>query len=103
MATRLNGHIELTPGVRGGNPRVSGSRLTVADIAIMHLRLGQPLEMIAGKYDLPLGAVYAAIVYYHDRRDEIDRSIEEDEAFVQAARADNPSSLQAKLRALSGG
>jgi hypothetical protein len=40
------------------------------------------------------------MVYYYDHRAEIDRSIEEDEAFAEAFRRDNPSPLQEKLRAL---
>ena len=61
-------HIKSTPEVRGGKPHITGSRITVADIVLMHLRLGQSLEEIAGKYELPLAAVYAAIAYYFDHR-----------------------------------
>ena len=94
-------HIEATPGVRGGKPRIVGTRITVSDVALMHRRLGHSLEEIAGTYDLPLAAVYAAMAYYHDHRPEIDRTTEEDEAFVEAFRRNNPSLLQAKLAALS--
>lgn len=52
MEVVLDCHIEITPDVRGGRPRIAGTRITVADIVIMHLRLGQSLEEIAGKYDL---------------------------------------------------
>ncbi len=48
----LNRHIEITPEVRGGKPRLAGTRITVADVAIMYLRMGQSLEEIAGKYQL---------------------------------------------------
>ena len=89
--------------MRGGRPRIAGTRITVADIVIMHLRLGQSLEEIAGKYDLDLAEVYAAIAYYYDHRPEIDGSIEADEAFAEAFRRNNPSLLQAKLRALRSG
>jgi hypothetical protein len=75
----------------------------VADIVIMHLRLGQSLEEIAGKYDLDLADVYAALAYYYDHRSEIDGSIEADEAFAEAFQHNNPSLLQAKLRALRSG
>ncbi|HEY3243223.1 MAG TPA: DUF433 domain-containing protein [Phycisphaerae bacterium] len=103
METILDHHIEISPAVREGRPRIAGRRITVADVAIMHLHLGQSLEAIAGKYDLPLGAVYAAMAYYHDHREEVERTIQEDEAFAEAFRHKNPSLLQAKLRALSGG
>ena len=97
----LNGHIEVMPAVRGGKPRLAGTRITVDDVVLMHFRLGQSLEEIAGKYDLSLAAVYSAMAYYYDHRDEVDRRIEEDQVFVEAFRRENPSPLQAKLRALS--
>jgi uncharacterized protein (DUF433 family) len=86
--------------MRGGRPHVAGTRMTVADIALMYLHLGQSLEEIAGKYDLPLAAVYAAMAYYYDHRAEIDQSITDDQAFAAAFRHNNPSPLQAKLQAL---
>ncbi len=100
MEPALDRHIEMTPGTRGGKARIAGTRITVADIAMMNRRLGQSLEEISGKYDLSLAAVYAAMAYYYDHKDEIDRSIEEDEAFAEAFRRDNPSLLQEKLKSL---
>ena len=100
METVLDHHIKIIPDVRGGRPHIAGTRITVADIVIMHLRLGQSLEEISGKYDLDLADAYAAMAYYYDHRSKIDRSIEADEAFAEAFRRNNPSLLQAKLRAL---
>jgi len=103
MEAVLDGHIEITPDVRGGRPRITGTRITVADIVIMHLRLGKSLEEIAGKYNLDLAGTHAAMAYYYDHRSEIDGSIEADEAFAEAFRHNNPLLLQAKLRALRSG
>jgi len=102
MATEmvLNGHIEVMPAVRGGKPHLVGTRITVDDVVLMHYRLGQSLEEIAGKYDLSLAAVFSAMAYYYDHRDEVDRRIQEDQAFVEAFRRANASPLQEKLRAL---
>ncbi len=94
-------HIEMTPEVRGGKPRIAGTRITVADVALMYGRLGHSLEEIAGTYDLSLASVYAAMAYYHDHRSEIDQAAEADKAFVEAFKRDNPSLLQAKLAALN--
>jgi len=101
MEPVLDRHIEITTGTRAGKPRIAGTRIAVADIVLMHRRLGQSLEEIAGKYDLPLAGVYAAMAYYYDHKDVIDQSIEEDEAFAEAFRRDNPSLLQEKLKAFS--
>lgn len=35
MATKtLDEHIEVTPGIAGGKPRIAGHRITVQDVAI---------------------------------------------------------------------
>lgn len=99
----LEEHVEITPEVRGGRPRIAGTRITVADVVIMHLKMGQSLEEIAGKYQFDLAAAHAAMVYYYDHRAEIERSIAEDEAFAEAFRRKNPSLLQAKLKSLQNG
>ena len=52
MEIQLNRYIEITPNIRSGKPCIAGRRITVADIAIAYLRLGQSLEEIAGEYDL---------------------------------------------------
>ena len=100
MKVTLNQHIEITSGVRGGKPRIAGTRMTVADIAILYLRMGQPLDLIAGKYNLPIASVYAAMSYYYDHRDEIEQSIQEDESFADSLQSNYPSRLQAKLKEL---
>ena len=80
MALVIEKHIDVTEGLRGGRPHISGSRITVSDIVIWHLRQGQSLEEVAARQDLPLAAVYAAIAYYYDHKDEIDEEIEAGEA-----------------------
>jgi uncharacterized protein (DUF433 family) len=100
MDTVLGPHIEITPGVHDGKPRLAGTRITVDDVVVMHLRLGQSLPEIAGRYDLEPAAVYAAMAYYYDHRDEIDRSIEADRVYAEAFQRNNSSPLQEKLRAL---
>ena len=102
MEVTLNQHIEITPGIRGEKPRIAGTRITVADIAIMYLRMGQSLDLIAGKYNLSLASVYAAMAYYYDYRDEIEQSIQQDEAFADSLQSIYPSRLQAKLKELRG-
>lgn len=98
MEAVLDRLIVSEPGYRGGRPRIAGTRITVADIKQWYLQLGMSLEEIAATYALPLAAVYAAMAYYYDHQAEIERSIVEDEAFVETMRAQQPSLLQAKLR-----
>jgi uncharacterized protein (DUF433 family) len=100
MENIVTQHIEITPGLRGGKPHLVGTRITVSDIALMHLKLRQTVPEIAADYDLNLASIYAALAYYYDHRAEIERQLDEDEAFVAAFRQQNPSKLQAKLRQL---
>ena len=98
MATEtLYGHIEVTPGVAGGKPRVVGRRITVQNIALWHERMGKSADEITAEYDLSLAEVYAALAYYFDHRDEVDRSMRHGEEFVEALRGRTPSKVRQKL------
>ena len=103
MQAALDQYIQTSAGTRGSKPLIAGTRITVADVVLMHLRLGQALEQVAAGYDLTMASLHAAMSFYYDHREEIDRSIEEDDAFIAAMRSRNPSLLQAKLRAMNGG
>jgi len=94
----IDQHIEITPGVAGGKPRIAGRRITVQNIAVWHERLGKTADDIADEYDLKLSEVHAALAYYFDHREEIDNGLDEGEAFVAALRQSAPSKLKAKLR-----
>jgi len=98
----LDQHIEITPGIAGGKPRIAGHRITVENIAIWHERLGRSADEIAAEYDLTLADVHAALAYYFDHQAEMDRSIAEGEAFAEALRQQNPSKLQQRLQERRG-
>jgi uncharacterized protein (DUF433 family) len=100
IAQVIDKHIEITPGISGGKPRIAGHRITVQNIVIWHERMGLSADEISAEYDLPLAAVYAALSYYFDHREEIERRIEEDAAFVAELQQRTPSLLQAKLKTL---
>lgn len=90
--------IVVTPGIRGGRPRVAGHRVTVADIAVWHERQGlSPDEIVDQHPSLTLSAVYAALAYYFENRGQIDADILEGERRVEELRAGRPSILQ-KIR-----
>jgi len=95
--TTINGHIEITEGIAGGKPRIAGHRITVQNIVIWHELLGHSADEIAAEYDLTLADVYAALTYYHDHRAEIDQSIKDSEAFVEALRHRTPPKVAQKL------
>ncbi|MCL4506595.1 MAG: DUF433 domain-containing protein [Chloroflexi bacterium] len=93
-------YIDISPEIRFGKPCISGTRIAVVDIANWHNKLGMPLEQIAGDYDLPLPAVYAAMAYYFEHRAEIDARQENSQASADNILAEQPpSKLQAILKA----
>ena len=94
-------HIEISPEVRGGKPCIAGTRIAVEDSAAMHLKTGQSLIEIAGKYNLTLASVYAAMAYYFDHRQEIDRRTLTEDQQVEALKHHYPSRLQAKLNQIN--
>jgi uncharacterized protein (DUF433 family) len=93
----LDRHIEITPGVVGGTPRIAGRRITVQDIAIWHEWMGRSADEIATEYDLTLADIYAALAYYYDHRSEIDGAIKDSEALVEKLRQQIPSKIIQKL------
>ncbi len=94
-------HIEVTPGIRGGKPRIAGRRIAVEDIVSMHLKHDQSIEHIIDSYRLAPAQVYAALTYYYDHRVEIDRSLAEGVARYEAEKAARPSLVERKLAATS--
>jgi len=93
----LDQHIEITPGVVNGKPRIAGHRITVQDIVIWHERMGRSADEIANEYDLSLADIYAALAYYYDHRDEIDKAIKDSGDFIEALRQKVPSKITRKL------
>ena len=88
MNTDLGKHIESTPGVCGGKPRISGTRIRVQDVYVWHCLQGKSAEQIVADFpQLSLADVYAAIAYYHDNREVIQQQMKEEESFVAALRA----------------
>lgn len=75
MSTSVYSHITKNPKVRGGKPCIEGTRVAVEDI-VFYFHRGYPPERIPEEFpQLNLAQVYAAISYYHDRKDEVDASI----------------------------
>ena len=97
-------HIVSTPGICGGRPRIAGHRITVEDIAAWHEQLGQSPEEIVADYELTLAQVHAALAYYYDHREEIDRQSKEDDKYIERMiaeqRKQGPNPLMARLNRL---
>jgi uncharacterized protein (DUF433 family) len=66
-------YIVRTPGVRGGHPRVDGTRIAVHDV-IGLLQTGESVDSLVSRCfaDLTRAQVYECLAYYEDHRGEID-------------------------------
>lgn len=93
-------HIVIAADIRSGKPCITGTRIAVEDVAVMHLKLGYSLIEIAGKYDVSIASVYAAMAYYFDHLDEIDHRTAQEDDLVEVLKQNHPSRLQEKLRQL---
>jgi uncharacterized protein (DUF433 family) len=71
--------IVRSPEIRGGEPRIAGTGVTVKRIVGWY-KLGFSPEEIADKFGhLSLAQVYAALTYYHANRDEIETALTAEE------------------------
>jgi len=80
-------HIEQTLGVRSGKPHIKGTRVTVADVVLWTEQSMSPDELVSEFPQLSLADVYAALAYYHDNREAIDRQIDASEQFASKLRS----------------
>jgi uncharacterized protein (DUF433 family) len=70
-------YVTRQEGMCGGRPIVDGRRIPVWQIAAL-LRQGLSAEQIVDQYSdrLTPAAIYDAISYYYDHRDEVDADLE---------------------------
>ncbi len=99
MGAVLTQHIEITPGILGGKPRIAGHRIRVMDIVAWHEKRGMTPDEILSLYpSLTLADVYAALTYYFDHREEIELEFEREAQVIANMKTRYTSKLEAKLR-----
>jgi uncharacterized protein (DUF433 family) len=98
-------HIETTPGVCGGKPRIAGTRIRVQDVYIWHELQGKNADAIVAEFpQLSVADVYAALAYFWDHRVEIEQQMKDEEDFVAKMRAAlGPGPLDLKPQAGDSG
>ena len=68
--------IATNPKIRNGRPYITGTTVTVADIAITKIYHSEDADGIAAWYGLSLSQVYAALSYYYEHKPEMDEQIQ---------------------------
>ena len=81
---------------------IAGTRTKVVEVVLDRIAHHWDADEMQRQHPhLSLAQIYAALAYYHDHQDEIEREIDERlERVERIAAAQPPSVLQAKLRAL---
>ena len=98
----IDRHIESSPDIAGGKPRIAGHRITVQDIVIWHLHMGKSVDEICAEHDLMPAEVHAALAFYFDNREMIDNAIGDRDAFIKTLRKTTPSALEKRLKEMRG-
>ncbi len=80
-------HIDITPGVCSGRPRVAGTRIRVENVVRWTEEGMLPDEIVASYPQLTPADVHAALTFYFDNRDEIEKQMREDSEFLNAMMA----------------
>ena len=76
-------YIEVNPKICDGSPVIKGTRIRVIDIAVEYEHLNwTPDEIITAHPHLKLEQVHAALSYYYENREKLDKKIIEDRQFI---------------------
>ena len=96
-------HIVSTPDIRGGKPRINGTRICVQDIYYWHELEGKSPDQIVDDFPHPTMAdVYAALAFFWDHREQILEDLKRQDRAADEMMARFPSKLAEKLRARQG-
>jgi len=97
VAEQVATHISRDPAVYGGKPCIEGRRIAVHDIA-GRWQQGYSPDQIADEFALTLGEVHAALAYYFDHQEAIDRELTEEEAEIRRQAAADSSPVAQRVR-----
>jgi len=92
-------HISADPRVCGGRPCIAGTRIRVWDVHVWHHLQGMTPEEIAAEFPhVSVADVHAALVYYYDNRELLEKQNRRAQSLVDDLRDRYPS----KVRTASG-
>jgi uncharacterized protein (DUF433 family) len=85
-------HITKTPGVCGGRACIAGHRIRVMDIVVWHEMRGMPAAKIVEEIfpSITKADVHAALAYYFDNVEDIQKDFRNDEEWSRRAETELP-------------
>lgn len=99
----LLSRISIDPNICFGRPCIAGTRVRVQDVFVWHELQGLSADEIVSRFpQLTMADVYAALSYYWDHRDEIQRDMQAESDLVTRLRQQSVSPLAEKLAATNG-
>ena len=103
MATQTEvTHVVRDSDILGGKPHIEGHRIAVHHIAWWYQQ-GVSAEQLANEYGLTPAEVHAALVYYYDHKEEIDRELADEAAEHSAHAVADTSPIATRMRAAIAG
>jgi uncharacterized protein (DUF433 family) len=82
-------YIVQDKGICSGKPRIDGTRMKVQHIALEYVHMGLNVEQICKSHPhINRGQIHAALSYYYDHQDEIEKDIKDDEEFAKRMEAE---------------
>ena len=99
MTDVIRNHIEIIQGAGGPKAVIAGHRVRVEDVVIWHERLRMsPDEIVDMIPTITLADVHAALAYYWDNREQLDREFEAGRLFEEDMRRQaGPSRLAERV------
>lgn len=92
-------HIELIDNGFGRlKPVIAGKKITVHEIVAMVAIGNSSVEWVVENFDLTPAQIHAALTYYYDHQEQIDREIREADEYVRQHAIDAHEHI-AKIRA----
>ena len=81
-------YIVQDEGICRGKPRIAGTRMKVQHIALEYVHAGLSVDEICKSHPhLTRAQIHAALSYYYDHQDEIEKDIRESREFAEAMEA----------------
>ncbi|MFC5277177.1 DUF433 domain-containing protein [Halorubrum rubrum] len=85
-------------GIRSGEPRVEGTRITVYDIKRRVIDVGEDPHVVAGEYGISMADLFGALAHYYEHRD----GFEDGEREAERTRRDGERRTRTLVEELHG-
>jgi uncharacterized protein (DUF433 family) len=92
-------HIEIVEGAGGPKARIAGHRIRVIDVVGWYEEAGMSADEIVEHFPTITKAdVFAALAYYWDNKEALDRKQAEDDAYIEETMRLYPGRIQERLK-----